>query len=46
LTLAGSVLAFYEAKTDAGLKSLDSVRGQALLQYLAINHMRNWPTRE
>ncbi|PNH06115.1 hypothetical protein TSOC_007567 [Tetrabaena socialis] len=46
LSLTGSVLAFYEAKTDASLKKLDSVRGQALLQYLAINHMRNWPMRD
>lgn len=46
LSLAGSILALYEAKTDAGLRKLGSVRGQALLQYLAINYMKNWPARE
>eukprot|EP00198_Chlamydomonas_reinhardtii_P000960 XP_001690295.1 predicted protein [Chlamydomonas reinhardtii] len=46
LSLAGSILALYEAKTDAGLRKLGSVRGQALLQYLAINYMKNWPARD
>ncbi|EFJ42400.1 hypothetical protein VOLCADRAFT_107241 [Volvox carteri f. nagariensis] len=45
LSMLDSVIALYEAKTEKALKdSLPSVRAQALLEYLAINQMKDWPT--
>ncbi|EFJ52636.1 hypothetical protein VOLCADRAFT_102614 [Volvox carteri f. nagariensis] len=45
LSMIDSVIALYEAKTEKALKdSLPSVRAQALLEYLAINQMKDWPT--
>ncbi|EFJ42460.1 hypothetical protein VOLCADRAFT_107261 [Volvox carteri f. nagariensis] len=45
LSMIDSVIALYEAKTEKALKDgLPSVRAQALLEYLAINQMKDWPT--
>ncbi len=46
-SMIGSIIALYEAKTEKRLtETLRSVFGQALIEYLAANHMKGWPKSE
>ncbi|KAG2446605.1 hypothetical protein HYH02_008590 [Chlamydomonas schloesseri] len=47
VSMISSIVGLYEAKTENMLSDrLRAVRGQALLEYLAINHMRDWPAND
>ncbi|PNH00136.1 hypothetical protein TSOC_014055 [Tetrabaena socialis] len=47
LSMFGSIIGLYEAKTEKSLNAgLLRVRAQALLEYLAVNHMKDWPTND
>ncbi|EFJ40881.1 hypothetical protein VOLCADRAFT_107945 [Volvox carteri f. nagariensis] len=46
-SMLGSIIALYEVKTDVTLnKGLPGVRVQALIEYLAVNHMKDWPMND
>ncbi|GFR52904.1 hypothetical protein Agub_g15549 [Astrephomene gubernaculifera] len=46
-SMIGSIIGLYEAKTERRLNDgLRRVRAQALLEYLAVNHMKDWPTND